>query len=242
MRIYLAGNGHLPFLKDDFTDFYRLESFHYIAKRELPFINRYKSFLLDSGAFTFMNKSNDNVNWNAYIEEYAAFINEHNVELFFELDIDPIVGIDKVEELRHKLENLTGKQCIPVWHKSRGKDYWLRMIQEYGYVAIGGIVTREIKPAEYPYFTWFLNEAAKNNCKVHGLGFTNLREIERYRFYSVDSTSWISGNRFGGVYTFNGRSMDKHNKQPGQRVKTHETARNNFYEWVRFQKYADINL
>lgn len=83
MKIYLAGNGHLGFIKDEFTDFNRLESFHYIAKRELPFIGKYNSFLLDSGAFTFMNQNKGNVNWNAYIEEYAAFINEHHFVPFF---------------------------------------------------------------------------------------------------------------------------------------------------------------
>ena len=48
-----------------------------------------------------------------------------------------------------------------VWHKSRGKDYWLKMIKEYDYVAIGGIVTKEIKPSEYKYFHWFIRQATK---------------------------------------------------------------------------------
>lgn len=195
--------------------------------------------MLDSGAFTFMNKKQGDINWDDYIIEYAKFINKYDIKLFFELDIDSIVGIKEVERLRNKLEQLTNKKCIPVWHKSRGKDYWLKMVKEYDYVAIGGIVTKEIKQNEYPFFNWLLQEAKKENCKVHGLGFTNMVGLTKYPFYSVDSTAWVSGNRFGLVYIFNGKTMIKQLKKTGQRIKNNETALHNFSEWVKFQKYAD---
>ena len=78
-----------------------------------------KNFLLDSGAFTFMNgrKYSD---LDMYLEKYINFINENDVEKFFELDVDCIKGIDWVEKSRYKLEAETGKKCIPVWHVRRG--------------------------------------------------------------------------------------------------------------------------
>lgn len=242
MKIFLAGSGYHPYLVDEFTNFYRLESFYYLSKKEIPFIGKYKSFLLDSGAFSFIKNGGNDIDWDKYIDTYASFINQHDVKHFFELDIDVIVGLEKVEQMRARLEDLTGKQCIPVWHKSRGKDYWLKLIQEYSYVAIGGIAIKTIKRDEYKYFTWFLNEARKHNCNVHGLGFTNLKGLEKYPFYSVDSTSWLSGNQFGAVYKFNGQTMEKYDKPTGKRVKTKEVAHHNFYEWVKFQQYADQNL
>lgn len=242
MKIYLAGSGMLPFLKDKFYDFYRLESYHNINRKEFFCIQEYKNFLLDSGAFSFLNKCKTKINWDEYIIKYADFINKYKIKNFFELDIDSIVGIEEVERLRNKLEKLTSKKCIPVWHKSRGKEYWLSMIKDYDYVAIGGIVTKEIKQKDYKYFHWLLNEAKKHNCKVHGLGFTNLKALEEYKFYSVDSTSWLSGNRFGAVYWFNGQTMQKQSKKEGQRVKTNEAAINNFYQWVKFSQYAERNL
>ena len=145
--------------------------------------------------------------------------------------------------IKKYIEEKTGKKCIPVWHKSRGKDEFLKMCDEYDYVSIGGIVTREITQKEYPYFTWFINEAHKRGCKIHGLGFTNLKGLERYKFDSVDSTAWTTGNRFGSVYVFNGRTMDKHNKGAGQRLAdSRAVAVHNFNEWVKFQKYAEKNL
>lgn len=244
MKIFLAGSGWHPiWINYDFFNFYRLESFYYISKKEIPHLKKYKSFLLDSGAFTFMSQSsNDDVNWDNYVEKYAKFINEHDVQYFFELDIDSIVGIKEVERLRSKLEFLTKKQCIPVWHKSRGIEYWNLICQTYDYVAIGGLVTKEIKSTEYNVFYNLLQLAKENNCKVHGLGFTNLKGIQRYKFDSVDSTSWLSGNRFGSVYLFNGKTMTQKKKEKGQRVKTHLVAKHNFFEWVKFSKYAQQNL
>jgi hypothetical protein len=240
MRIFLAGSGWNRHCWEnrDFFDFYRLESFVYI-KGEEKNIHKYNMFLLDSGAFTFMSKVNGEVDWDDYIKKYAKFINDYNVNYFFELDIDVIVGIKEVERLRSLLENLTNKKSIPVWHKSRGLEYWKKMCKDYDYVAIGGIVTQEIKRSEYDVFNHLLKIAKENNTKVHGLGFTNLKGLEKYKFYSVDSTSWLSGNRFGAVYWFDGKTMKKQNKGIGQRVKTNMTALNNFNEWVKFSKYAE---
>lgn len=246
IHVFLAGN---LYDKDRYAitteNLNVLESYFYLRSKEwmFPLIKEFKNFLLDSGAFTFMNQSkNHKVDWDEYIEEYAAFINKLDIDLFFELDIDVLVGIEEVERLRTKLEKLTGKKCIPVWHVSRGHDYWLKMIKEYDYVAIGGIVTKEIRPKQYPIFTQLIKEAHIENCKVHGLGFTNLKGLEKYRFDSVDSTSWLSGNRFGAVYKFNGKTMIKIDKKEGQRVKNYETAMNNFIEWVKFSKYAEKYL
>jgi len=226
-------------------DIYILESYHYILKQEwmFPLLPQFKGFLLDSGAFTFMtSQKNAKINWEQYVVNYGNFVKKLNINHFFELDIDPIVGLKEVERLRDLLEKTAERKCIPVWHKSRGLEYWKKMCQEYDYVAIGGIVTQEIKRAEYDVFYSFLKIAKENNTKVHGLGFTNLKGMEKYKFYSVDSTSWLSGNKFGAVYLFNGKTMQKQNKAIGQRVKTTEVAMHNFNEWVKFSKYAENYL
>ena len=57
-----------------------LESFYYCKNNAfIPvLIPHLKSFLLDSGAFTFM-QGKASVNWDSYTEEYAAFINKHDM-------------------------------------------------------------------------------------------------------------------------------------------------------------------
>lgn len=199
-------------------------SYAYVVPDEARNLHKYRDYILDSGAFTYLNGAKSDVDWDDYIEKYASFINKYDVKNFIEMDIDPIVGIKEVERLRRKLESLTDKKSIPVWHKSRGKQYWLDMVQKYDFVAIGGIVTREIKPSEYKHFHWMLAEARKQNCKVHGLGFTSLKGIKEYPFYSVDSSAWTSGTRFGHVYKFNGETLIKFDRQQNQRVVSNKTA------------------
>lgn len=220
-----------------------LESFYYADEWTEKIIPLLDNFLLDSGAFTFMSNTKKNIDWDDYLNKYINFINKNNVKLFFELDIDVIVGYKKVLEMRKILEEKTGKKCIPVWHKSRGLDEWKKMVKEYDYVAIGGIVSKEITSKDYKYFTPMLKIAKENNCKVHGLGFTNLKGLEKYKFYSVDSTSWTTGNRFGSIYKFNGKTMIKYDKREGQRLADpREVAINNFNEWAKFSKWAKTHL
>lgn len=264
MKLYLAGTYSRPFIFDEAMklylvgiqgkakDFvikennpYILESYFYI-KDQNNWVTKlrplFKNFLLDSGAFSFLNNVKKGApNWDNYINDYADFINNYNIDLFFELDIDPIVGLKEVERLRDKLENLTNKKCIPVWHKSRGLQYWKDMCKNYNYIAIGGIVTKEISSKNYDIFNPLLKIAKENNCKVHGLGFTNLEGIKKYKFHSVDSTAWLYGNRGGFLYKFNGETMLKIAPK-NMRLKAKESAIHNFNEWVKFSNYAETNL
>lgn len=221
-----------------------LETFYY-ARNNSNFprlIKTCDSFLLDSGAFTFM-QNGASESWDEYVEEYAEFIIKHKVEHFFELDIDSIVGIKEVERLRSKLENITGRLSIPVWHAARGKDYFLKMCEEYPYVAIGGIVTQEIPRARYEsLFPWFIMQAHKKKAKIHGLGYTGLNNLKKYHFDSVDSTAWLYGNRGGFLYKFNPSTGVMGKIQTYGRLKSKESAMHNFNEWVKFSKYAELYL
>lgn len=245
MDIYLAGEhpikngGHAVS-----TDVMILESYYYAKSNKYitALIPTFRKFLLDSGAFTFMQGQGGGVNWDTYISQYAEFILANNVTQFFELDIDSVVGLREVERLRDKLETLTNRRCIPVWHKARGKEYWVQMTRDYDYVAIGGIVSGEIKKDDYKYFPALIKIAHGNGAKVHGLGFTQLQGLMRYKFDSVDSTAWLYGNRSGFVQRFNGNTLIKISAPKGMKMRSRETSLFNFNEWVKFQKYAEEYL
>lgn len=246
MKICLASISPRKFLGDHLKNCrFMLESFYYVEDWENPLIKGCELFLLDSGAFTFMNNSKTAVDFNEYLTTYIDFINKHDIKYFFELDIDAVVGLEEVEKLRKRLEAETGKKCIPVWHKSRGKEKFIEMCKEYDYVAIGGIVTKEIKPVEHKYFKWFIDTAHFYGCKIHGLGFTNLKGLYIYNFDSVDSTSWGSGWRFGSMYHFTGRELkmvDTGKRRRREDISHQLLDQHNFYEWVKFQNYADKYL
>ena len=114
MKLYLAGSGWI-FLWDNkkFYNFNRLESFGYIDKKEFPLIKLYNNFILDSGAFTYLNNSKESIDWEKYIDSYANFIVKYNVDKFIELDIDSVVGLKEVERLRNQLEKkLVESVCL----------------------------------------------------------------------------------------------------------------------------------
>jgi hypothetical protein len=244
MKVCLANFADMKWLGDDLYKCpYMLESFFYCKDWELPFIKNADFFLLDSGAFTFMSsKKNKEINFNDYLTRYIEFINKNDIKYFFELDIDSVVGLKEVERLRARLEKETNKQCIPVWHKSRGKDYFIEMCKNYDYVSIGGIVSKEIKPEEYKYLKWFIDTAHSYGCKIHGLGFTSVKELPIYNFDSVDSTSWKSGGRFGAIHLFNGHELKDKADENKKRVHHTILTRHNYFEWLKYQKFADLYL
>lgn len=244
MKVFLAGTfgevKHTDILKDSP---YLLESFYYVSPWQYNLLKSRDMFFLDSGAFTFFSADRQ-IDWGEYIERYIAFINEHDVRYFFELDIDSIIGYDKVKKYRYRIEKQTNKQCIPVWHKSRGIDEYKRLADEYSYIAVGGIVSREIKPKEYKFLPSLIREAHRRDAKVHGMGFTNIKLFDRIRFDSVDSTRWNCA-RFGRLEYFDGKSIKTVDKRgQGVRLKTKETDVTGFTltEWIKFQKYADTHL
>ena len=239
MIVYLAGTSAMKKTPEKLKGVNVLESFFYIKPWQAEMRNQYKRLILDSGAFTFMSKKANGVDFETYTKQYAKFVNDYDIELFFELDIDSVVPWQRYLDLRKMLEDLTGKDPIPVFHKSRGKEWFQNAVREHSYVAVGGIVTGEIKRSEFGTLGWFINEAHKNKCKIHGLGFTNLQWLPKLKWDSVDSTSWLYGNRSGVVYQFNGRTITKHKGPAGARLKSRETAIHNFNEWVKFSEYME---
>lgn len=119
-----------------------LESFYYADKFTEKMIPYYGEFLLDSGAFTLFTdgKKGRGIVWEEYVDKYADFIKRNDVRHFFELYIDKLVCYDEVKRLRKRLERKAERPCIPVWHKSRGKDDYIRICQKYDYIAVGGLV------------------------------------------------------------------------------------------------------
>lgn len=254
MNVYLAGTNGMKqhFLNGDIDPkkVMVLESFFSMQEWQKPLLSQFRSFLLDSGAFTFMSnsKKHGSTDWEAYTDAYCDFINEYKIKLFFEMDIDVIKGIDYVEKLRRRIEQRTGRQPIPVWHISRGKQYFIDMCKEYPYVAFGGILTDGVRTSTIEKaFPWFIKTAHQNKAKIHGLGYTNIKGIHKYHFDSVDSTTWTSGARFGALTVYrNGWIKKIASVESGVKVRslkdTKEANWFNFREWVKFQHYAEENL
>lgn len=221
---------------------YILESFLQTTEKSVKYLPYYGDYMLDSGAFSMLMGNAKKVDLKTYVDSYIAYVQKYNVQKFFELDIDPVIGYEEVLKIRKYIAEKVGRSPIPVWHKSRGMKDFIEMCKRYKYVAIGGYVSGEFTKGEVEKFPLLIKEARSHGAKIHGLGFTQLKYLPRFHFDSVDSTAWVSGNRFGAVYKFNGKTMVKYNKPAGMRVKNKEVAINNFVEWVKFQEYAKTHF
>ena len=246
MKLFLASTVTRELFKHDLLlqIKYVLESYFYIEDWQLPLIRDvYKqNFILDSGAYTFMQSSKGGSSYQSFLDytkRYAHFINKHDIKLFFEMDVDSIIGLDKVEDLRHILETETGKKPIPVWHMNRGKEYFIQSCKDYDYVALGGIAGGETSFQKLKaVFPWFIQTAHQNKAKIHGLGCT-FSNIADFDFDSVDSSTWLSGGRFGQLHQFNGSTIVP-TTIDGKRAKDYKQIdRHNLTEWIKFQYYLD---
>ena len=245
MRIFLACTSSLE-NNDIITESkFILETFYSGEKNCLTALNYVgnENFLLDSGAFSYMNGQKCTKEMLIkYLDRYIEFINKYDIKYFFELDVDTIFGIDFVEEMRRKLERETGKQCIPVWHKGRGIEYWKKMVEKYKYIAIGGLVFH-VKKQEWPLIKKMVDYAYTRGVKVHGLGFTKTKILEnqKWHFYSVDSSSWLSSASRGQKLQMfkNGYIQNIDMKKRKVKANLKKMKRFNYLEWCKYQKYMD---
>lgn len=257
MKLFLSSLEGVPYLEllENEVPLFLLGSFYYLKKTKPEYQEKYikfkdkcKDFMLDSGAFSLLNSSKNLdtflSNLNKYIQEYINFINKYDIKHFIELDIDSLVGYERVKEIRKRIEKETNKKCIPAWHLSRGLDEWKNLTKEYDYIAIGGIVTKEIKKKDYKkILPTLLKIARQNNCKVHGLGFTG-SNIKEFDFYSVDSSSWSWVRRHKKLSKFNyqKKRIEYINLSETHKIKKDKSTDINISliaikEWKRFQVY-----
>lgn len=242
MKLFLAATHVSADITKKWKPLYVLESFQYIRSWQIDERRNWKGFMLDSGAFTFLTiakRQNVSIDWDKYLDSYIRFINENQVEHFFELDIDKIVGYAAVKQMRKRLERRTGRQCIPVWHRSRGLEEFRNLCAEYDYVAIGGLAIKDIKPTEYGYIKKLVSLAASYGTKIHGLGYSK-PDLLDYGFYSTDSASWSVNVAYGNVYRFNGERMISIRPPKGMMGANYYKRRDtSMREWVKYQRYLD---
>lgn len=178
---------------------YNLISYYYGRHREervRGIIQNSERILIDSGAHTF--QKGRHVDWEQYTEEYAEWIRMHDCDKiigYFEMDVDNVIGYPRVLELRQQLEQVTDK-IIPVWHKNRGIQDFKDMCRQYRgkIVAITGFKNEDIRDDQYFHF---LKYAWSYGCRVHCLGMTRKKILDKVPFDYVDSSTWTQSVLYG---------------------------------------------
>ena len=249
MIVYLAGFKTIEKVYQKPTDeIYLLSSFWEHKNGKFGEYVRQERHILDSGAFTAINDRAGryrNFDWDDYCRKYIAFIKATNQRLFFELDVDCAVGLERVEYYRKMIEDCGGIPPIPVWHQNRKWEYFIQMCERYPYVAIGTTSASEegkVMRKNPEILHKFISTAHQHNAKIHGLGFTSIPLLSKLPFDSVDSTTWNVGGKYGNICTVDAGGGKQHKPKNCRVTDVNKIHIYNFEQWVKFQRYAERNL
>lgn len=199
-----------------------LYSFYYIDQfRQASFIARMQDehpgveWFLDSGAFTYSVQVQAGKNLptpEKYVQRYFNFIDRFGERWcrITEPDLEGIEGLEvsqgDVDLWREQmLATWPHLPIMPVYHGWRGRETWTEYCKDprIKYLAFGRASGSE------PELRALCMEAYRYNKPVHGFGFTKIRTSLRYTVpcSSVDSTTWLMGQKFGTLFIYQGGKM-----------------------------------
>jgi len=236
MNLYIAGNG----VTDDKMEEYKKKT--YLRKDKLYLLNSYleiknkknldkryfnyrydkDQFFLDSGAFTAFTQGKV-----IHIDDYIDFIkkNENEITLYASLDV---IGDYEKSRVNQEYMESKGLNPLPTFHAGSPLEELERMVEKYDYIALGGLVPLALDRKRMKAWLdkcWkviFNNTIKKNKplTKIHGFGVNALWAWERYPFYSVDATSWVTGSKFRRTVRFNNGKMTTSKKDKSRNLDT----------------------
>lgn len=212
MRLYLAGadssGDHVALIGMKNISF--LCSYWYIKNGRGWKVVNYANengipVFLDSGAFSAFSIGAD-----IETKEYIDFCKEHRDKF------ETIAYLDAIGDHKKSMKNYeqmaeAGINGIPTYHTGEPFDFLYYLFDKWDYIAIGGLVpylgahtAQTYKKSVLRFLTKIHSEAAAAEKRLHGFGVTTWNLIKSFPWYSVDSSTWMSGRKFGRAMTFDG--------------------------------------
>lgn len=171
------------------------------------------SFFLDSGAhalYTFALRGKSVKDYSvyyesdefwAYVDSYAKYLQEKQSVFDVAVNVDVIFQPEMSWKVQKYLEDNYKLNIIPVVHFG-AEDKWLKLYMDnYEYIGLGGMGQEVSKLAYMKYgdrtFKTLCDDKGWPLRKTHGFALTSIDIMLRYPFYSVDSSTWLIGEKFG---------------------------------------------
>ena len=185
-----------------------LISYHYVQHKRISLSSRFAdqhiSLFVDSGAHTYQNDPKyfeyTADYWEEHIQKYLKWA-EKNKQYIFAIanaDFELLLGSDVVDRWnREYFEPFMIKTGVPVcfvWHEN-SKMTWEQYCQRYPYVGFSS--NAEGADMEFSEYVNMLKTAEKYDSLVHGFGMTRTSILPYLPYYTVDSTTWLSGLKYG---------------------------------------------
>ena len=204
---------HLPHL---------LESYHYIHKDSFVNAIREKGdkIFLDSGAFSAYTLGVD-----LHLPTYCDYIKRNDDIIRKDDGIVMASVLDGIGDAQLTYENQLameahGVRPLPCFHAGEDERYLEYYVKNYDYITLGGMVgasTKQLMIWLDRMWDKYLTDGSGNpRIKVHGFGITSIPLMERYPWWSCDSSSWIQSAAFGSVITPEHGPMAVSDKSPSR--------------------------
>ncbi len=197
-----------------------LESYHYVGKQK--FVDEMRAnnaqVFLDSGAFSAFT-----LGLNLDIKDYCDYILRNEDIIRKDDGVLMAAGMDGIGDAALTHHNLGemwkhGVKAIPCFHAGEDEKYLEWYIKYYPYISLGGMVgassTQLSRWLDRIWDKYLVDGSGKPRLKVHGFGITAEMLMERYPWYSIDSSSWIQGASFGFLITQKYRNITVSDKSP----------------------------
>lgn len=192
-----------------------LMSYEYLKGKGYGQIKKYPDMhlFIDSGAYTYItNPEFENYTveqWEEQIHEYLNWARKHKDQIFAiaDLDLQYLVGNEKVYEWRKKyFEPFMLETGIPVCfiYHEEGAEQWEYMCKRYPYIGISLNVDGNIDETDLRNK---FKVAEKYNSLIQGMASTRTGMLTQYPFYTVDSTTWNVGLKYGEISVWTGTKM-----------------------------------
>lgn len=185
-----------------------LLSFHYYRDVDLDdFLGKFPErpdVFVDSGAY-----SAKSLGEAIDIAAYARWVQrwQGHITAFANLDVigDPV----RTATNQQRMEDL-GVRPLPVYHAlgdwRLDFDHLAGLCERYSYVCLGGLVGERGFAALMPWLVQAFQTAARTGTRFHGFGQTRAEVLRDLPWYSLDSSSWGSVYRYGGLNLWDDRT------------------------------------
>lgn len=140
--------------------------------------------------------------YEAYRDRYIAFLKQYSdlITIYSNLDV---INNPKLTWKNQRILEAEGLSPIPVYHLGSPEVWLKRYLDKYEYIALGGLVpnpTSVLIPILDKLFKeYILDDKGFPRVKVHGFACTSMPLMERYPWYSVDSTTCRKMAMYGSI-------------------------------------------
>lgn len=184
-----------------------LESYHYVGKQR--YVDEMRAsggkVFLDSGAF-----SANSLGVDIDIDGYCDYIIRNRDIIRIEDGVVMASVLDGIGDPLKTWQNQIymeqkGAMPLPCFHFGEDERYLEWYVERYPYITIGGMVRTSAEDVmqwlDRIWNRYLLDGSGRPKLKVHAFGVTTISLMERYPWWSVDSSSWIQAASFGSIYT-----------------------------------------